>query len=159
MPIAQAAVNHLLQATTQIRTLPKPGGYAAAKDIPFVRVRGAAEGSSAGFADARYAVSGTMGPESNKIVALPLMSGGSGADFTVLLFAADAAGVLRYAGNIDWGGGHIGVAITYATIVVTEPIYGANDANCCPSAYLVELYQVRNGKLKRVGSANVPRPG
>ncbi len=159
MPIAQAAVNHLLQATAQIRMLPNPGGYTAAKDIPFVRVRGAAEGSSAGFADARYAVSGTMGPESNKIVALPLMSGGSGADFTVLLFAADAAGVLRYVGKIDWGGGHIGVAITYATIVVTEPIYGANDANCCPSAYLVELYQVHDGKLRRVGSANVPKPG
>ncbi|MGC8484039.1 MAG: hypothetical protein ACP5O6_00170 [Candidatus Baltobacteraceae bacterium] len=159
MPIAQAAVNHLLRATTQIRALPNPGGYGAAMDIPFVRVRGAAEGSSARFADARYAVSGTMGPESQKIVAIPLMSGGSGADFTVLLFAADGTGALRYAGKIDWGGGHIGVAVTYATIVVTEPIYGANDPNCCPSAYLVELYQVRNGKLTRVGSANVPRPG
>jgi len=158
MSIAQAALNHLLRSTAELRLLANPGGYPTAKDTPFVKVRGTGESSSAGFADARYAVTGEMGPESRKILAVPLMSGGSGGDFTVIFYASDDAGKYHYAGRVDWGGGHIGVTIAFATIVVTEPIYAANDANCCPSAYLVELYQIRNGRLTRVGSANVPKP-
>ncbi|NNM98889.1 MAG: hypothetical protein HKL91_03705 [Candidatus Eremiobacteraeota bacterium] len=159
MPIAQDALNHLLRTTSELRQRASPGGYGGAKNIPFVKVRGSGENSSGGFADARYVVSGAMGSDSRRVLAVPLMSGGSGGDFTLLLYAADENGSLRYAGRVDWGGGHIGVTISFASIVVTEPIYAAKDANCCPSAYLIELYQIRKGKLVRVGSANVPTPG
>lgn len=158
MPIAQAALNELLRTTMQLRRVVGVGRYGDAKDVPFVKVRGSGESSLGGFADARYVVSGTMGPDAREVLAVPLMSGGSGGDFTVLIYAADGSGPLRYAGKVDWGAGHIGVTISYASIVVTEPIYAANDPNCCPSAYLVELYQIRKGRLVRVGSANVPKP-
>jgi hypothetical protein len=132
-----------------------PSAAFDAKTHPYVNVRGAAEGEYVGgYLMSEDARAGTLAG-GEKVVAIPLESGGSGGIFTQILFGRTGDRAYAYVGAIG-SGGHLDVRITGGEIVATLPYYGANDPNCCPSKRIVQAYAVHGGKLVKLSEKTFP---
>jgi hypothetical protein len=140
----------LIRATPALAidtTVPASLGFDPAKQ-PYVRIVGAPEGTSGGYIDPDYATIGTLA-DGTRVLAVPLESGGSGGVFTQILFAQTDGAAPVYAGYVT-SAGHLRVDVSARGIIATYPIYGPNDANCCPKQYGHDLYGIAGGKLVSV---------
>jgi hypothetical protein len=150
----------LVKATPQlaIGSNAYPSEAYNAKTHPFVEVLGLPEGdSNGGYLDADFAIQGTLS-NGETALAIPLESGGSGGVFTQLVFARIKNGApFVYAGHID-STGHLGIIVSHGQIVARMPDYGPHDANCCPSKFLIQKYDIENGKLHKTLEKTVPAP-
>jgi hypothetical protein len=165
LPAFAGAQGHALtaaQVVTLVKTAPQlkidtsvASGALDSKTHPYVNVRGAPEGQYVGgYLMGDDAHDGTLAG-GEKVLAIPLESGGSGGIFTQILFARSGDHAYAYVGAIG-SGGHLDVRITNGEIVATLPYYGANDPNCCPSKRIVQAYAVRGGKLVRISEKTFP---
>lgn len=68
---------------------------------------------------------------------VPLYSGGSAGDVAVAIYGYDAHGALSLLYYRT--GQHLLVALKSGQLELTEPIYGPNDPNCCPSGKKVSV--------------------
>jgi hypothetical protein len=150
----------LVKATRQlaIQSNAYPSDAYNPKTHPFVEVLGLPEGdSNGGYLDADFSI---QGPLSNgeTALAIPLESGGSGGVFTQLVFARMKDGArFVYAGHID-SSGHLGIIVSHGQIIARMPDYGPHDANCCPSKFFIQKYDIENGKLHKTLEKTVPAP-
>ncbi len=76
---------------------------------------------------------------------VPISSGGTMGDIAFLVFAPSGGVTKTLLKEIPLGGsGGLSVAVVDGQIVMTQPIYGPNDPNCCPSGLRKTTY-VWNG--------------
>lgn len=76
---------------------------------------------------------------------VPISSGGTMGDIAFLVLAPSGGATKTLLKEIPLGGsGGLSVAVVDGQIVMTQPIYGPNDPNCCPSALRKTTY-VWNG--------------
>jgi hypothetical protein len=154
---AQAAVA-LVETSPQLkidRSVPAMDAFPA-KTHPYVTIAGAPEGTVGGYLDAEDAHQGRLA-DGEVALAIPLDSGGSGGVFTQIVFVGKSPSQLSYAGYVT-SGGHADVEIKGGTLVARIPEYGRDDANCCPSRFLVTTYAVVEGKLHETSHVTVPAP-
>lgn len=81
-----------------------------------------------------------------RVMMVPIVSGGSGGVFTALLFT-QIGGTTRFVGTLPSPAGHLGVSLEAGRILIRTPVYGAGDANCCPSAQHYERATLRGTRL------------
>lgn len=106
-------------------------------------------------------VSGFVSPElasnerlanGQRVMILPLVSGGSGGVFYTLLFTK-ISGKTRFVGYVPSQNGHLDVTVDRGTLLIRTPVYGTgNGGNCCPSDFDFEratLHGIRLIVLKR----------
>jgi hypothetical protein len=84
--------------------------------------------------------------EKLRVMMVPIVSGGSGGVFTALLFT-QIGGTTRFVGTLPSPAGHLGVSLEAGRILIRTPVYGAGDANCCPSAQHYERATLRGTRL------------
>jgi len=158
MTTGGASIIALVKATPALKidaTVPPIGGWSA-KTHPYVRVRNS-EQTAGGAIDPDSASIGRLA-DGTQVMAVPLVSGGSGGVFTQILFAQpDESGKPFYLGAIT-SGGHLGVNVTYHGVVAISPIYGPNDPNCCPSKYERRTYDVSGHALKLIARSESAKP-
>jgi hypothetical protein len=71
-------------------------------------------------------------PGSRRAMIVPIASGGTAGDIGWIAFVA-APGGAGYRVSLVRGGYKLGLIRKGADLVETDPVYRANDANCCPS--------------------------
>jgi hypothetical protein len=149
----------LVKATPKLKidkSIP-PSDAFDAKTSPYIAVLGVPEGQAVGgYLAGSEAHRGTL-KDGDNVIAVPLESGGSGGVFTQIVFAQHQHAAYVYVGYIS-SGGHLDVRVRDGAIVATLPYYGPNDANCCPSKFIVQTYAIAAGKLKQTGEKTVPTP-
>ncbi len=67
---------------------------------------------------------------------LPIASGGTAGNIAMLVFGYGPGGLrelLREVPPAEAIGGHIGARLELGQLVLSWPIYGPDDANCCPT--------------------------
>lgn len=69
---------------------------------------------------------------------VPLDSKGSAADVAIAVYGYDEAGLLRPL--LLHQGQHLAFKVEQGKLVITEPLYGPKDPNCCPSGSTVMTY-------------------
>jgi hypothetical protein len=83
---------------------------------------------------------------------VPISSGGTMGDIAFLVLAPSGGETKTLLKEIPLGGsGGLSVAVVDGQIVMTQPVYGPNDPNCCPSALRKTTY-VWNGSAFAVQS-------
>ena len=76
---------------------------------------------------------------------VPISSGGTLGDVAFIVLALSGAGTKTLLKDRPSGvGGGLSVAVVGGQLVMTLPVYGPNDPNCCPSALSKKTY-VWNG--------------
>ena len=109
----------------------------------YISVKGA-DGST-GWVDPSLVTDGFLA-NGQRVMIVPIDSGGSGSVFTALLFT-QIGGATRFAGTLPSPAGHLGVSLEGGRIVIRTPVYGASDPNCCPSALHYERATLRGTRL------------
>ncbi len=112
-------------------------------------------------------VGGTLDPESASIgrtsdgiqvMAVPLVSGGSGGVFTQIVFAQNGERAKPFFAGYITSGGHLAVNIAYHGIVAISPKYGPKDRNCCPSRYEMRTYTIAGHHLEQIAETIGVKP-
>jgi hypothetical protein len=70
---------------------------------------------------------------------VPIDSKGSAADVAIAVFGYDDAGVLRP--MLLHRGQHLALRLVAGNLVITEPLYGPGEPNCCPSGSVAIGYR------------------
>jgi hypothetical protein len=88
-------------------------------------------------------------------VAVPIFSGGTAGDVALFVYTLDG-GTLRdiYAAPNEY---KIAARIRHGALAYVQPVYRANDPNCCPSSFRRLTLGYRGGKLRVVRVEH--RPG
>lgn len=159
-PLTSAEAIALVKATPQLKidtNAPVSDGFGR-KTHPFVEVQGPRKGDSiGGYLTAEYAVQGELSNGETALV-IPLESGGSGGCFTQILFVREkGAAHFTFVGHVD-SGGHLGLVVTHGSIVARMPEYGPHDPNCCPTKFVIQTFDIENGKLRKIAQKTVPAP-
>ena len=115
----------------------------AANRSRYVSVKGVDE--STGWVDPSLVTDGFLA-DGQRVMIVPIDSGGSGGVFTALLFTR-IGGMTRFVGTLPSPAGHLGVSLEGGRIVIRTPVYGASDPNCCPSALHYERATLRGTRL------------
>jgi hypothetical protein len=121
----------------------KPPASAAAHFPRYISVKGV-DGST-GWVDPSLVTDGFLA-NGQRVMIVPVDSGGSGSVFTALLFT-QIGGTTRFVGTLPSPAGHLGVSLESGRIVIRTPVYGASDPNCCPSALHYERAILRGTRL------------
>ncbi len=117
---------------------------ASAARLPrYISVNGV-EGST-GWVDPNLVTDGFLA-DGQRVMIVPIDSGGSGGVFTALLFA-QIGGRTRFLGTLPSPAGHLGASLEAGRIVIRTPVYGASDPNCCPSALHYERATLHGTRL------------
>lgn len=125
---SQAQVNLWLHSTARIELT--RGKLPAGETATVASVRGT--GVSGFIGRPQDALDGHLA-NGQEIMVLPLVSGGSGGIFYALLFT-------RLRSDISFVGylrsnGHLFIFLSHGTLHIVRPVYGLNDAQCCPSKH------------------------
>lgn len=132
----------LASSPTILRSAPMKGDTSPhPQNARYVRVTGA---NAAGWVDPSEVTDGYLA-SGQRVMAVPIESGGTGGVFTALLFT-QVAGAPRFVGTIP-SGGHLSVSVNAGHLLIQMPVYGANDPNCCPSALHFERATLRGTRL------------
>lgn len=128
----RAQVDRWLATSKAIAHLSPPSGTVASmQHRPYVSVRGVL--GATGWIDPGDVTDGYLADGAQRVMMLPIESGGSGDVFTALLFT-QVDGRVRFVGTLPSAGGHLDAYLDGGRIVVRTPVYAASDPNCCPSA-------------------------
>ncbi len=73
-------------------------------------------------------------------VVVPLASGGTAGDVAIVVFGYDPDGILRPLLLHQGPTGHLLFKLEKGKLIITEPIYGPNDPNCCPGGFTHMTY-------------------
>jgi hypothetical protein len=92
-----------------------------------------------------------------EVLIIPLESGGSGAAFSALLYTRKGSATWRFVGYIASGEhGKLGVGVDRGELIATTPVYGPNEAECCPSKWRFVEYALDGIKLRELRSYTRP---
>jgi hypothetical protein len=108
----------------------KPPASTEAHFPRYISVIGA-DGST-GWVDPNLVTDGFLA-NGQRVMIVPIDSGGSGSVFSALLFTQIGT-TTRFVGTLPSPAGHLGASLENGRIVIRTPVYGASDPNCCPSA-------------------------
>ena len=107
----------------------KPPPHSTVTLPRYISVKGVS--GSTGWVDPETVTDGFLA-NGQRVMMVPIESGGSGGVFTQLLFT-QVGGATRFVGTLPSAAGHLDAYIDGGHIILRTPTYGANDPNCCPS--------------------------
>jgi hypothetical protein len=120
-----------------------------------VEIRGSRDVS--GWVSPSASVAGSLA-NGQRVMIVPLISGGSGGTFETLLFT-HLGGRTRFVGYVPSPNGHLDVAIDHGALLIRTPIYGpGSGGNCCPSELHYERATLRGIRLVTLKSWTVRAP-
>ena len=142
----------------KLPALPEPLGsaLARAKDPHAIRAVPVTSlfATEAGFASTGEVAYADLTGDGKDELIVPLSSGGSAGDVAVAVYGFDAHGALT---RLLWREGqHLRVAVKDGALQLTEPVYGPNDPNCCPSAHQVTVLKWDGKAFAQLSQATAP---
>ncbi|MCW5852593.1 MAG: hypothetical protein KIT87_21150 [Anaerolineae bacterium] len=114
---------------------------------PYVRLRGVApSGLIEGHGVTSKVLYGDISGDGREEAVISLYSGGTAGDVGLLIYREiDGQPVLM----TGLPGYKVGATIANGELRVSQPLYGANDANCCPSGVEETAYRLQGDRLAR----------
>ncbi|MCW1967342.1 MAG: hypothetical protein KIH69_004385 [Anaerolineae bacterium] len=134
------------------KSAPSIGGN---KDLIFVKEKNKPDAEAVtGYADPKGVVYGDFSGDSQEEAIFHLQSGGTAGDIGLLVFGAGPDGKAKLVATLP--GYKMGAQIAKGELVVVAPQYAGWEPNCCASAMLAVRYQLKEGKLVKLGEKVEP---
>lgn len=134
------------------KSAPSIGGN---KDLIYVKEKNKPDTEAvAGYADPKGVIYGDFSGDGQEEAILHLQSGGTASDIGLLVFGAGPDGKAKLVATLP--GYKLAAQIVKGELVAVSPQYAGWEPNCCASAMLAARYQLKEGKLVKLGEQVEP---